>query len=92
MQNLDIKLKRFDLHWLIKSIPEGFSGVSFLAPDGIWLNAFVEKYFQGVVILASVLFVLYREALVVELAANAGGRGFESHRRQNLFFTIYSIL
>ena len=27
---------------------------------------FVEKYFQGVLILASVLFVLYREALVVE--------------------------
>ena len=26
----------------------------------------VEKYFQGVLILASVLFVLYREALVVE--------------------------
>ena len=35
-------------------------------PDGIWLGAFVEKYFQGVLILASVLFVLYREALVVE--------------------------
>ena len=34
-------------------------------PDGIWLGAFVEKYFQGVLILASVLFVLYREALVV---------------------------
>ena len=28
--------------------------------------AFVEKYFQGVLILDSVLFVLYREALVVE--------------------------
>ena len=28
--------------------------------------SFVEKYFQGVLILASVLFVLYREALVVE--------------------------
>ena len=27
---------------------------------------FVEKYFQGVLVLASVLFVLYREALVVE--------------------------
>ena len=25
------------------------------------------------------------------LAANAGGRGFESHRGQNLFFTFYSI-
>ena len=61
MQNLDdIKLKRFDLHWLIESIPEGFWGVSFLLPDGIWLGAFVEKYFQGVLILASVLFVLYR--------------------------------
>ena len=35
-------------------------------PDGIWLGVFVEKYFQGVLILASVLFVLYREALVVE--------------------------
>ena len=35
-------------------------------PDGIWLGAFVEKYFQDFVILASVLFVLYREALVVE--------------------------
>ena len=35
-------------------------------PDGIWLGAFVEKYFQGVLILASVLFVLFREALVVE--------------------------
>ena len=23
--------------------------------------------------------------------ANAGGRGFESHRGQNLFFTVYSI-
>ena len=34
--------------------------------DGIWLGAFVEKYFQGVLILASVLFVLCREALVVE--------------------------
>ena len=32
----------------------------------IWLGAFVEKYFQGVLILATVLFVLYREALVVE--------------------------
>ena len=28
-------------------------------------GAFVEKYFQGIFILASVLFVLYREALVV---------------------------
>ena len=37
-----------------------------VSPDGIWLGAFVEKYFQGVLILASVLFVLYREALVVE--------------------------
>ena len=37
-----------------------------LVPDGIWLGAFVEKYFEGVLILASVLFVLYREALVVE--------------------------
>ena len=35
-------------------------------PDGIWLGAFVEKDFQGVLILASVLFVLYREALVEE--------------------------
>ena len=35
-------------------------------PDGIWLGAFVEKYFQGVLILASVLFVLDHEALVVE--------------------------
>ena len=35
-------------------------------PDGIWLGAFVKKYFKGVLILASVLFVLYREALVVE--------------------------
>ena len=37
-------------------------------PDTIWHKeepAFVEKYFQGVFILASVLFVLYREALVV---------------------------
>ena len=42
------------------------SGCSFLVPDGIWIGAFVEKYFQGVLILASVLFVLYREALVVE--------------------------
>ena len=25
------------------------------------------------------------------LAANAGGREFESHRWQNLFFTFYSI-
>ena len=25
------------------------------------------------------------------LAANGGGRGFESHRGQNLFFTFYSI-
>ena len=30
--------------------------------------------------------------MVKTLAANAGGRGFESHRGQNLFFTIYSIL
>ena len=28
-------------------------------------GAFVEKYFQGIFILALVLFVLYREALVV---------------------------
>ena len=28
-------------------------------------GAFVEKYFQGVLILASLLFVLYHEALVV---------------------------
>ena len=26
------------------------------------------------------------------LAANAGNRGFESHRGQNLFFTVYSII
>ena len=38
----------------------------FPVPDGIWLGVFVEKYFQGVLLLASVLFVLYREALVVE--------------------------
>ena len=35
-------------------------------PDGIWLGAFMEKYFQGVLKLASVLFVLYREAHMVE--------------------------
>ena len=29
---------------------------------------------------------------VKTLAANAGGRGIESHRGQNLFLTIYSIL
>ena len=55
----------------------------------------MEKYFQGVLILASVLFVLYREALVVErlrrLPRMQEGRGFESHRGQNSFFTIYSI-
>ena len=36
----------------------------------------------------------YREALWSSgktLAANAGGRGFDSHRGQNSFFTIYSI-
>ena len=32
-----------------------------------------------------------REQTVKTLAANAGGRGFESHRGQNLFFTFYSI-
>ena len=32
---------------------------------------------------------LYRSGKT--LAANTGGRGFESHRGQNLFFTIYSI-
>ena len=37
----DIKMKRFDLHWLIESIPEGFWSL-FLLPDGIWLGAFVE--------------------------------------------------
>ena len=40
------------------------------------------------------LFVLYREALVIylSLATNAGCRGFESHRgHKNLFFTFYSI-
>ena len=66
MQNLDdIKLKRFDLHWLMESIPEGFWSL-FPSARCIWLGAFVVKYFQGVLILASVLFVLYREALVVE--------------------------
>ena len=52
------------------------------------------KYFKSITILASVLFVLYREAIVVygkTFAANAGGRGFNSHRGQNLFFTLYSI-
>ena len=34
-------------------------------PDGIWRVPYVEKYFQAIFILASVLFVLYREALVV---------------------------
>ena len=34
-------MKRFDLHWLIESIPEGFWSL-FLLPDGIWLGAFVE--------------------------------------------------
>ena len=33
-----------------------------------------------------------RGRAVKTLAANAGGRGFESHRGQNSFFTIYSIL
>ena len=57
-----------DLLQLIKnwSLFQKVSGVSFLVPDGIWLGAFVKKYVQGVLILASVLFVLYREALVVE--------------------------
>ena len=37
MQNLDdIKLKRFDLHWLIESIPEGFW---MLFPIGRWYLA-----------------------------------------------------
>ena len=52
-------------------------------------------YFQSITILDSVWFVLYCWALVSSgktLAANAGGRGFEPHRGQNLFCTIYSIL
>ena len=37
MQNLDdIKLKRFDLHWLIVSIPEGFW---MLFPIATWYLA-----------------------------------------------------
>ena len=47
-----------------------------------------ERYFQGVLILTSVLFVLYRRpswSSGKTFAANAGGRGFESHRGQNLF-------
>ena len=59
-------------------------------PDKCFYIAFVKKYFQVIFILPSVLFVLYREA-VKTLAANAGGRGFESHRGQNLFFTFYPI-
>ena len=49
----------------------------------------MEKYFQGVLILGSVLFVLYVRPSWSNgktLAANAGGRGFESHRGQNLVF------
>ena len=92
MQNLDdIKLKRFDMHWLIELIPEGF-WMLFLLPDGIWLGAFVEKYFQGVLIVVRSLPWGPRGRAVKTLAANAGGRGFKPHRGQNLFFTIYSIL
>ena len=58
-------------------------------------GAFAGKYFQCISILASVLFVLYREPMWSSgktLAANAGGREFESHRgHNNLFFTFYSI-
>ena len=56
----------------------------------------MEKYFQGVLILASVLFVLFRDALVVERLRRLprmqeGGRGFESHRGQIRFsqFTLF---
>ena len=46
MQNLDdIKLKRFDLHWLIESISEGFWSL-YPMPDGIWLGAFVGNTFK----------------------------------------------
>ena len=46
MLNLDdIKLKRFDLHWLIESIPEGF-WILYPMPDGIWLGAFVGNTFK----------------------------------------------
>ena len=30
-----MKLKRFDLHWLIESIPDGFWSL-FPMPNGIW--------------------------------------------------------
>ena len=64
MKNIDdIKLKRFDLHWLIESI-SGFWSL-FPMPDGM-AGAFLEKYFQGVLILALMLFVFYREALMAE--------------------------
>ena len=46
MQNLDdIKFKRFDLHWLIESILEGFWSL-YPKPDGIWLGAFVGNTFK----------------------------------------------
>ena len=52
------------------------------------------KILQSIFQLASVLFVLYRKpswSSGKKLTANAGGRRFESHRGQNLFFTFYSI-
>ena len=38
------KLKRFDMHWLIESIPDGFWSL-FPMPDGFWrvAGAIVEK-------------------------------------------------
>ena len=51
---------------------------------------FVEKYFQGVLIHISIGVVrsLPSWSSSETLAANAGGRGFESHRGQNLFLTF----
>ena len=75
---------------------EIYSISQILVPDGIWLNAFVEKYFKGVLILASVLFVLYREALVVEwlrrLAQMQEVVGLNPTEGKIRFFTIYSNL
>ena len=97
MKNLDdIKLQRFDLHWLVEAIPEGFWSL-YPMPDGTWLGAFVEKYFQGVLIFTSVLFVLYREALVVErlrrLPRTQEVVGSNPTEGKICFvFTVYSIL
>ena len=81
-------MKRFDLNWLIESIPEGFwSALCQIVSGECLFNTF--KCFNTSISLGVVCSLPWSSGKT--FAANAGGRGFESHRGQNLFSQFYRV-